>query len=785
MKKVKKKEYLKYSILGLISGIFLWNTLPLNLFEDPLSVAVYDKNGELLGARIASDGQWRFPESESIPENFDLCIRLFEDRFFYQHPGINPLSLLRAASQNLREKRIISGGSTLTMQVIRLARKGKPRTLKEKLIEIILALQLELRYSKEEILRMYASNAPFGGNVVGLEAAAHRYFSLSPFKLSLAETALLAVLPNAPSLIHPGRNRNILKEKRDRLLEKMLEQNLIDSFEYVLSKKEMIPHFPEPLTNIAYHLTERIKIENGPGKYYTGIDPVLQERVNFILEEHKKSLYGNGVFNAACIVVEVESGEILAYVGNIRNSLHPEYGGDVDIIFSQRSTGSILKPLLYAQMLSRGEILPHTLIPDIPTRYGNYSPKNFDRGYHGVIPASEALIRSLNVPSVRMLNRYGVNRFHQDLKSMGFKGLRYPSDHYGLSLILGGAETSLFELAGIYSSMARVLTHYTREKGSYYRNDWRMPEVLRTDAGVQRIPEEQGLLGAGSVWLCFEALRELKRPDIELGWKNFSSGRKLAWKTGTSFGFRDAWAVGITPEYVVAVWTGNASGEGRPGLTGLSTSAPVMFDVFNALPETPWFETPYDDLTKVPVCKVSGYLSGRYCDSDTAWISPAGKSGKTCPYHRRIHLDPTGQFRVFRHCFESAGILQRNWFVLPPAEEWYYKQNEIDYKDLPPVHVDCKGPDNIEQIQIIYPEPGSRIYIPYEYDGKKGRVVFEAAHRNPSSILFWSIDNEYIGETNRFHKMEMVIPEGDHRLTLTDEDGNQIVVPFTILEKDG
>lgn len=780
---MKQKEFLKYSVFSLLAGIFLWNTLPKNLFDDPFSVVVYDRNDGLLGARIATDGQWRFPEPDSIPEDFDVCIRLFEDRFFYQHPGINPLSFLRAASQNLRERRIISGGSTLTMQVIRLSRKGKPRTLYEKLIEMVLSLQLELRFSKEEILRMYASNAPFGGNIVGLEAAAHRYFNRSPFNLSLSETALLAVLPNAPSLIHPGRNREILQKKRDRLLEKMYSKNLIDSFEFRLYREESVPYSPESLTDIAYHLTEKIKLENGPGKYFTGIDPVLQERVKSLLEERKKTLYGTGVFNAACIVVEVETGQVLAYAGNIRNTEHPEYGGDVDIISSPRSTGSILKPLLYTEMMYRGEILPHTLIPDIPTRYGNYSPKNFNRDYKGVIPASEALIRSLNVPSVRMLNMYGTNRFYQDLKTMGFSGLRYPSEHYGLSLILGGAETSLFDLAGIYSSMARVLNHFTEESGSYYRNDWRMPEVIRKNQEEQGIAEEQGIMGAGSVWLCFEALRELKRPDIESGWKNFSSGRKLAWKTGTSFGFRDAWAVGITPGYVVAVWTGNASGEGRPGLTGLSSSAPIMFDVFNVLPETGWFRSPYDGLVKVPVCKVSGYLAGRYCESDTAWIPLAGKSGKTCPYHKRIHLDPSGKFRIFRNCMESAGIIHRNWFVLPPAEEWYYKRNEIDYQDLPPVHASCKGQDNIDQIQVIYPEYGSRIYIPYEYDGKKGRVVFEAAHRNPSSILFWSIDNKYTGETRDFHKMELVIPEGDHRLTLTDGEGNQITLPFTILEK--
>ncbi|MFW5821316.1 MAG: transglycosylase domain-containing protein, partial [Bacteroidota bacterium] len=471
--------------------------LPDPLFNDPTSTVLFDRQGELLGARIAEDGQWRFPQADSLPDKFIHCIINFEDRYYFKHPGFNPLSLVRAFFQNLKAGEIISGGSTITMQVIRLSRKNKSRTLKEKVIELLLALKLEFRHSKKEILSFYASYAPFGGNVVGLETAAWRYFDASPFHLSWAESAFLAVLPNAPSLMHPGKNRDVLLEKRNRLLLKLRKRNILSDIDYQLALSESLPEAPKDLPAKAYHLTERFNQSQKGRRISSTINKDLQEKVDDIIQRSKSRLYAMGIHNAACLVTKVDGGEVLAYVGNIRNSEHPEYGGDVDVIPSSRSSGSILKPLLYTMMQYRGELLPHTLVGDIPTRYGNYSPKNYKKGYDGIVKASEALARSLNVPAVRMLHQYGNERFLNDLRNMGMSTLNKPGDHYGLSIILGGAESSLEDLSSIYTSMARVLNHYNEKGGVYFRPDWKKVEY-QNKAGKNPDPEsspgeEQGL----------------------------------------------------------------------------------------------------------------------------------------------------------------------------------------------------------------------------------------------------------------------------------------------------
>jgi len=671
------------------------------------------------------------------------------------------------------------------MQVIRLYRKGRRRTVPEKLTEMILSLNLELRYPKEEILRLYAANAPFGGNVVGLEAAAWRYFARSSFSLSWAETATLAVLPNAPSLIYPGRNRDRLLTKRNRLLQKLYDRGCIDHITYELALAEQLPGSPLPLPSPAYHLANRYYGSNKGQGIVSTIDGNLQRRVNRILERHREPLYSNHIHNAACVVISVENGEVLAYTGNLRNEEHPAYGGDVDVVMSPRSSGSILKPLLYAGMLNRGEILPNTLIADIPTRFRGYSPKNYNRDYDGAVPASAALARSLNVPAVRMLYQYGNERFHQDLHDLGFTTIRYSPEHYGLSLILGGAEVTLWELAGVYSSMARVLNHYTRFDGKYFKSDWHMP-VTGKPGKEQAIVagNEQGRLGAGSIWLTFQALREVHRPPSESGWQLFSSSRKVAWKTGTSFGFRDGWAVGITPGYVIAVWTGNADGEGRPGLTGLNTAAPILFDVLDILPETGWFDTPYDDLVKAEVCSQSGHRPSKDCpDRDSVWISPAGLHSPACPYHHILHLDRNAKYRVSASCCDVSVMIHEPWFILTPAMEWYYRKSHPEYKVVPDYLPGCDKESDISQIEILYPDPGSVIYVPRDLNGSRSRVIFEAAHRHPGKTIFWSIDDRFVSRTVNFHQLAVQPGEGQHVLTLVDEDGNSKSVRFEVLEK--
>jgi penicillin-binding protein 1C len=767
-----------------LSGGF-WFSLPRPLFDDPYSTVVLDRQGDLLGARIADDGQWRFPPVDSVPLKYRKAALLYEDRFFYYHPGVNPLSLIRALWQNLRSGEIISGGSTLTMQVIRLARKGKSRTIPEKILEMWLALRLEVTVSKEKILCLYASNAPYGGNVVGIDAASWRYFGRPAEQLSWAETAMLAVLPNAPSLVHPGKNRSRLLSKRNRLLDQLNQHGLIDSLECELAKLETLPEKPLPLPAVSPHLVDRIYLRQRGEKVRTTLDGSFQRQVSMILEDHHKQLSYNNIHNACCLVLDTPTGEVLAYVGNTRSGDKPEFGGAVDIITAPRSTGSILKPILFCLMLEEGEILPGTLVPDIPTQYTGYSPKNFSLSYDGAVPARRALARSLNVPAVRMLQSHGVERFYFQLQELGIQTLRYPAAHYGLSLILGGAEGSLWEITGVYASMGRILDRYNRS-GLYCTQDIHPPGyVYRSGAEQSTLPttaDNNHPVSAASVWLTFQSLLQVNRPASQAGWQRFNSSHKIAWKTGTSFGFRDAWAIGTSPAYTVGVWAGNADGEGRPGLTGIAVAAPILFDVFNILPRSTWFRPPEDELYPASVCRISGHLPGPNCsEMDTLFIPDRGRVSPPCPYHREIHLSPDGTYRVNSDCQDLSDMRHESWFVLPPAQEWYYRAKNPEYQMLPGIHPDCISSDDIEFMEMIYPRHAARIYLPRVMNGSLGEIILEAAHRDPSSMIHWHLNESFIGSTRHIHKLGIAPGKGSYTLTLVDERGYSLVHRFEII----
>jgi penicillin-binding protein 1C len=417
----------KWYITGVILFLGIYFViLPDELFHDPYSTVLEDSSGELISASIATDGQWRFPEGNIVPEKFSKALILYEDKRFRSHPGVDVLSLARALKQNMLDRRVVSGGSTISMQVIRLSRRGRPRTVFQKGIEIILATRLELRYTKDEILSLYASHAPFGGNVVGLHAACWRYFARDPQELSWGDAALLAVLPNAPSLIHPGRNRNQLKEKRDRLLDRLKEKGIIDAFTCSLSKDEPIPLEPLPLPGNARHLLSRASQEGHAGTIISStIKSSLQTRISQILQQHHKRLSGNRIYNAAAVVADVSTGNVLAYVGNAEAVETGNHAEAVDVVMAPRSTGSILKPFLYAAMLDEGKILPRTLLADVPIVINGFSPKNFSKDYDGVVSADEALVRSLNIPAVHLLRNYRYEKFHSLLQNLGMKTLTH------------------------------------------------------------------------------------------------------------------------------------------------------------------------------------------------------------------------------------------------------------------------------------------------------------------------------------------------------------------------
>lgn len=786
IKKYSHSATIRRGLLGLcfiLAAAFIF-CLPNDLFDDPISTAIYSREGRLLNAQIATDGQWRFAELDSVPQRFATSIICYEDKRFASHHGIDLLAVGRAMKQNISEQKVVSGASTISMQLMRMSRKSKSRSIIQKTIESIQAIRSEFRYSKDEILNLYVSHAPFGGNVVGLEAAAWRYFGRSPFELSWAESATLAVLPNQPSIIHPGRNRDVLKSKRDALLFDLLQEERITNLEYRTALLEDVPHQPKALPNKAPHLMNFIKRNGTQERVHTSVDYEIQYKAQEVLHQHYRTNVQNDIHNAAVLIIHNETGEVISYIGNTRSGKHE---GGIDMIHAERSSGSILKPLLYASMIDDRMLTPDMLVEDIPSYINGYTPKNYHKRFSGAVPASEALSKSLNVPAVFMLQKYGLERFYQKLQLYGISTLHYASDHYGLPLILGGAEVNLWDLCNVYSSMSRTLEHYYQYSSKYDRDDWRESSYYKKDIAESNRSFVPSHISASAIHATFDAMQNLSRPTESGHWEKFNSSRRVAWKTGTSYGHRDAWAIGCTKDYTIGIWAGNADGEGRPGIVGVHLAGSILFDILNILSnEKRWFYEPLDEMVLSEICKVSGHLAGPNCVEIDSTMIPTGSSETiACPYHKRIHLDSSHEYQVNSNCIDRADIQSQSWFVLPPQVAAYFRQSHADYQELPTMHPSCMDvSESLSQpIELVYPFANASIYIPTDIGGNRQQTIAKAVHQDDDSTLYWHLDGEYLGSTETFHSMAIDTDMGAHLLLVVDENGNRVSGKFEVLSK--
>ena len=798
---LKRRRAFGATLLTAVAVLAFWRLAPQPLFREPQSSILLARDGSLLGAHIASDGQWRFPPLLTIPQKYRAALLAYEDKRFLQHLGVDPLAVGRAIRLNFKQGHVVSGASTITMQVARLVRSPastgngadrlQERGLGAKLLEACLALRLEAQYSKDEILSLYANHAPFGGNVVGLEAAAWRYFGRDPQNLSWAEAATLAVLPNQPALVTPGRNRSRLRAKRDGLLTRLNVNGQLSDVDLQLALTEPLVGAPLALPNDAPHLLETLQ-QRFPEqhRFQTTLDAELQRTATQIVTEQARELAHQSINNAAALIVDNVSFEVLAYVGNADWSVRNEHSFAVDIVQRPRSTGSILKPMLYAAMLDSGQLLPRMLVPDIPTQYADYLPQNFDRTYRGAVPANIALAQSLNVPAVHMLKDYGVDRFYDLLKGMGMSTLVNPPDHYGLTLILGGAEGTLWDITAMHANLVDLARQTQPQRATPYRelNILRGTAFATAPTSMMHPGPPSSSVAAlspGAAWLTLNALLEVPRPAEEANWRLFANGRKIAWKTGTSWGQRDAWAIGSSARYTVSVWAGNAGGDGRPGLTGSVAAAPILFALHNRLPVAAWLAPPLLAMRQVEICRNDGYLANAYCDHEPQWVPAASHFERQSPYNVLVHLDASGQSRVDSSCERVVNMRHVGWFVLPPTQEFYYRRHDAAYRVLPAVRDDCHGTQVSRSaraiMDFIYPNADTQVYIPLELDGKRGKTVFEAVHRNANATLYWHVDGSYIGSTRTYHQQPLDLPAGPHIVTIVDDAGNRLERSFEVL----
>ncbi len=734
--------------LFILLWLLLYFTHRRPLFNDPVSAVLFDREGHFLSGRIAADGQWRFPEGHSLSEKYVKALLLFEDKRFYYHPGLDPLALARALAQNFRAGKVVSGGSTITTQLIRLSRKGRPRTVSEKLVEFWQALALETRFSKKKILHLYAAHAPFGSNVVGCETAAWRWFGHSSDDLSWAEAATLAILPNAPSMISPQQNRDALLRKRNSLLYRLYHTGEIDHITLQLALNEPLPTSPLPLPDLAPHYLEFLRKKSGDRLFESSIDQNLQQNIANLMVQHHQALKSNDIRHLAVILRDLTTGQVLAYHGNVpsNNSLNGVYN---DMVQASRSSGSILKPFLYAASLDEGLITPQSLLPDVPTWMAGFHPQNFDESYSGAIEASKALQRSLNVPFVHLLHQYSIGRFHQLLRDLGFSTFTQEAAHYGLSLILGGGEVTLWELSEVYARFARQL--------------------------IRQEVKDDFPLSKGSIFLTTDALRQLNRPETESGWHFREDRLQMAWKTGTSYGFRDAWAVGYTPDYCIAIWAGNADGHGRPGLTGISAAAPLLFDIALTLNTGRWFIAPLTELEEREMCRASGFPPGPFCDSLSSQLCLLHTRNEvpSCRFHQMVRTDVQERVTFPSGCQAPDSVVTRSWFLLPPVMAYYFQQKHSDYRPQPPVYKYCSTSQSV--MEFVYPPDEAIIYQPATYTGNLNPTVFELVHQDYEAKVYWHLDEKYIGMTQGGrHQMPVrELQAGTHSLVVVDGSGNR------------
>ncbi|MEW6515768.1 MAG: penicillin-binding protein 1C [candidate division FCPU426 bacterium] len=757
------------------AGGLAWLAVPLPhpLFPDDYSPVVLDADGKLLRVFLNRRQQWMLPTDPGrpVPVKLKAAVLAYEDRTFYRHPGVSLRALLRAAAANCKHRRVRSGASTLTMQIARLARP-KARTLPNKLLEMAQACKLELLTSKENLLRLYLDHAPYGGNIVGYQAASWRYFGKPPDQLTWSEAATLAVLPNSPSLMTPVLNREALVAKRGRLLRILTQQGRITPAECALAQAEPVPDRLHPFPLHAPHAALRLlgKRKGSPA-VRSSLQLDTQQACEGLLRRHMQYLRSLGVRNACLLAVETRTGLVRAYVGS-QDFLDVEGRGQVDGVQAPRSSGSLLKPFLYAAAMDEGLILPDMLTWDVPTHFSGFTPQNNDLAFLGLVSAREALIQSRNVPAVRLLHAVGVYPFYLWLEQAGVSTLFRKPEEYGLALVLGGAEVTLWDMVALYCGLGR---------GGRFAP----LRLALSDPG----PSGRLLLLPGSDQLLLEMLREVKRPEGEYYWEQYNRQRPVAWKTGTSYGQRDGWAVGTSPNWTIGVWTGNFTGEGNPNLSGGRCAAPLLFDCFNTLPALVpehWFNGDPGSLVSCAVCRETGFLAGPDCPHRVAAKIPKdAKPFRTCPYHRVCHLSPDRRHSVCASCWDPERHLEEVRLVYPPQVMQVLRQQGRDVAGIAPHLPACSSVEQDSGMEITYPAERARIWIPRGLAGEPQRVVVQVSHRDRNRKVFWYVDKNFRGETREPHARAFLLETGWHTVDVVDESGQRLRRTFQVAVKPG
>ena len=740
---------------------------------------VVDDSGRPLRAFADSSGVWRYPVTiENVSSLYIEALINYEDKWFWYHPGVNPLSLLRATWQNLSSGKIVSGGSTLSMQVARLLHPHA-RSLLGKSQQLLRTLQLEWRLSKAEILTLYLNIAPFGGTIEGVQAASFHYLNKSAAQLSHAEAALLTVLPQAPTRLRPDIHPDLAEQARNKVLDRLAAHKIWSEQITIDAKQEQVYAFRNQQPKIAPLLARRLlSHSDGQQAIKTTINGELQGSLEDYLQDFVQGLPNKN--SAAILVAENKTGAVKAYLGSA-NFLDDTRFGHVDMIQAKRSPGSTLKPFLFGLSLDESLIHSHSLLADVPRSWGDYHPGNFNGSFSGPVSAAEALQRSLNLPFIDLLERYGPRKFNTRLRNAGLQ-LSIPGHNPNLSIILGGAGASLEELVTVYMALGR--------EGGTTKLKYRRDELEGSDV-------ERYFLSPASAWITRQVLSEIKRPGSLNTLASMRKKATLAWKTGTSFGFRDSWAIGVSKDYTIGVWVGRPDGTAQPGHSGRETAAPLLFTVadylnFNvATVDEESYRKPIS-VEKKTICWPLGTLKTKsleLCHREyQAWIldgvipptwhSTDSDAWQSNPITVQVSLKTSK--RVMAGCMDDQSTEAKQialWpKILEPWIPYYLRRNG----QIPTMDEGCdKGYSATSSLHIMG-----------IVDGSKFRSAGGSEH-NPI-VTLQAVGGEgryhwYINGVRRFSgKSNRIIPyplenKGDVQILVIDDDGNIDYVSILVI----
>jgi penicillin-binding protein 1C len=761
LKKIIKSVFAIFALFQVLNLVF-----PLKTHVD-YSTIVLSNDSTLLHAFLTRDDQWRmYTEIDEITPELRKAIVYKEDRFFYWHLGINPVSIARALFNNIRHGKRTSGASTITMQVARLL-SPKDRTYANKLVEMFRALQLEWKFSKKEILQLYLNLVPYGSNIEGVKSASVLYFGKMPNHLSIAEIAALSIIPNRPVSLRLGKNNGDILQERNKWLEKYKKARLF--------KKEYIDDaIEEPLTayrhdvpRLAPQLSYRLKsLCPNTDIIHTTIDLEMQRKCEQLVFEYSKRLYFQNIKNATAIIIDNKTRNVLAYVGSADYS-NSEDGGQVDGIRAVRSPGSALKPLLYALAFDEGLITPKTIISDVRTSFAGYEPENYDSKFNGNISIEKALEASLNVPAVKVLDELSVRKFVEGLIKAGFNHIENDRDNLGLSAILGGCGVTSEELTNLYCTLAN--------NGGYKPLNF----VRSHSASSTR-----QVVSPGAAFAITEILTKIKRPDLPVDWANSTHMPQIAWKTGTSYGRKDAWSIGYNNNYTVGIWVGNFSGEGVPELSGAEKATPLLFQVFNAIDynsKKEWFSMP-DDISIRYVCSQSGNVPNTFCsDLVLDYYIPGVSPNTTCDHLKKVLISADSTVSYCTSCCPSLGYIEAYYPNLSPEIITYFEDNLIQYQKIPPHNPKCERMLQGENPKITSPINDNDYYVNVN---DSMQIMLSCHVANDVEKVFWYINKQFFKSANKGENIFFVPSEGSVEISCSDDKGRNTTITIRVKYAD-